>query len=108
MSGMQGTCVHLCLRLAIGLSLIAPAAASSGDAWQRMREKVRSGCLLKASAVGTGNVEILVDPFGTPSFGAAILIKRGTPKAQSIAWICIMDKKTGTFELGGELPLPSR
>jgi hypothetical protein len=89
----------------IGFSLIAPACASSGDAWQAMRARVRAGCIAKAGSMGLGKVEVAVDPFGTQSYGAAVLIKRRTAKMQNLAYVCVMDKKTGAFEVGGEFPL---
>jgi hypothetical protein len=91
--------------MAIGISTILPASASSGDAWQAMRHKVRAGCLAKANSMRLGKVDVTVDPFGTQSYGTAILIKRGAPRQASLAYICVMDKNTGEFEVGGELTL---
>ena len=93
------------LVLVIGVSAILPASASSEDAWQAMRQKVRGGCLAKANATGLGKVDVSVDPFGTQSYGTAILFKRGASRQASLAYICVMDKKTGEFEVGGELTL---
>jgi hypothetical protein len=93
------------LILAFGLTAIMPASASSGDAWQAMRVKVRAGCLAKASAMSLGKVEVNVDPFGTQNYGTAILIKRGSPRKPHLAYVCVMDKQTGEFELGGEMTL---
>ena len=93
------------LVLVIGLSAILPASASSEDAWQAMRQKVRAGCLAKAHSMSLGKVDVSVDPFGTESYGTAILIKRGSPRQASLAYVCVMDKKTGEFEISGELTL---
>jgi hypothetical protein len=90
----------------IGLSTTLPAVASSDDAWRTMRQKVRSGCLAKANATGLGKVDVSVDLFGTQSYGTAILIKRGAPEQAKLAYICVMDKRTGKVEVGGELTLP--
>ena len=89
----------------IGLGATLPATASSDDAWRAMRQKIRSGCLAKANATGLGKVDVSVDPFGTQSYGTAILFKRGASRQASLAYICVMDKKTGEFEVGGELTL---
>jgi len=89
----------------IGMTSISLASASSEDAWQVMRQQVHTGCLAKANSMGLGKVEASVDPFGTQSYGTAILIKRGTPKQASLAYICVMDKQTGKFEVSGELTL---
>ncbi len=97
--------VRALLVLAIGMSTILPASASSGDAWQAMRQKVRAGCLAKANAMRLGKVDVNVDPFGTQSYGTAILIKRGAPRQASMAYVCVMDKNTGEFEVSGELTL---
>lgn len=89
----------------IALGMIAPASASSGDAWQAMRDKLRNGCLSKATAMDLGKIEINVDPFGSQSYGIAVLTKRGGGRKQNLAYVCIMDKKTGTFEIGAEVSL---
>ena len=97
--------VRALLFLVFGLSAILPASASSGDAWQAMRQKVRAGCLAKANAMRLGKVDVTVDPFGTQNYGTAILIKREAPRQASMAYVCVMDKNTGEFEVGGELTL---
>ncbi|MBD2751230.1 hypothetical protein IC232_31870 [Microvirga sp. BT688] len=97
--------VRIWLGLVIGLGMIAPASASFGDAWQAMPDKLRTGCVSKATAMGLGRIEINVDPFGSPSYGIAVLTKRGADRKQSVAYVCIMQKKTGAFEIGGEFPL---
>jgi hypothetical protein len=91
--------------LVIGLGMIAPVSASSGDAWQAMRDKLRTGCLSKATAMGLGRIAININPFGSQSYGIAVLTKRGGDRKQNVAYVCVMDKKTGAFEIGGEVPL---
>jgi hypothetical protein len=98
--------VRALLVLVIGMSAIFPASASSGDAWQAMRQKVRAGCLAKANSMRLGKVDVNVDPFGTESYGTAILMKREPPRQTRLAYVCVMDKKTGEFEVSGELTLP--
>jgi hypothetical protein len=90
---------------AIGVGVTLPAAASSEDAWQAMRQKVYTGCLAQAKSMNLGKVDVSVDPFGTQHYGTAILIKRAVSGPSNLAYVCIMDKKMGTFEVGGELPL---
>jgi hypothetical protein len=101
----MGLMLRTVLVVAIGLSAIFPACASSGDSWQVTRQKVHAGCLAKAASMSLGKVEVSVDPFGTQHFGTAILIKRGSPRQLKLAYICVMDKKTGEVEVGGELTL---
>ena len=91
--------------VAIGLSAVTSAFASSGDAWQAMRDKMRAGCLAKARSMSLGRVEARVDPFGTHNYGTALLIKRGTPRTAELAYVCVMDKRSGEFEVGGEMTL---
>jgi hypothetical protein len=97
--------LRIWLGLVIGLGMIAPASASSGDAWQAMRDKLRTGCLSEATAMGLGRIEISADPFGSRSYGIAVLTKRGGDRKRNPAYVCVMDKKTGAFEIGGEVPL---
>ena len=98
---LRAACVSL-----IGLIVTLPASASSDDAWKTMRQKMRSGCLEKANAMSLGKLDVRMDPFGTQSYGTAILIKHGASKQARLAYVCVMDKKTGEVELGGELMLP--
>ena len=37
--------------------------------------------------------------------GIAVLTKRGAERKQNVAYVCVMDKKRGAFEIAGELPL---
>jgi hypothetical protein len=100
-----GSMLRTWLGFMIGLVMITPASASSGDAWQAMRDKLRTGCLSKATAMGLGRIEISADPFGSQSYGIAVLTKRGTDRRRNLAYVCVMDKKTGAFEISGEVPL---
>ena len=97
--------VKTLLGVVIGLGMIVPASASSGDSWQAMRDKLRTGCLSEAAAMGLGRIEISADPFGSQSYGIAVLTKRGGDRRRNLAYVCVMDKKTGAFEIGGEVPL---
>jgi hypothetical protein len=77
------------------------AAASSGDAWEAFRAEVSKKCLAAASSLQKPSV--VVDPFGSQSFGLALVI--GTPKGtkSAVTQICVFDKQKKTVELGGEL-----
>jgi hypothetical protein len=97
--------LRVCLGLMIGFGMIAPASASSEDAWQAMRDKLRTGCASKAIAMGLGRIAINVDPFGSQSYGIAVLTKRGGDRKQNVSYVCVMDKKTRVFEVSGEFPL---
>ncbi|WP_077962904.1 hypothetical protein [Ensifer adhaerens] len=77
------------------------AAASSGDAWETFRAEVSQTCLAAASSLEKASA--VVDPFGSESFGLALVI--GTPKGSdtAVTQICVFDKQKKTVELGGEL-----
>ncbi|MNL50372.1 hypothetical protein D3C87_1733840 [compost metagenome] len=78
------------------------AAASSDDAWAAMRRDVSAKCL-KAAAGSIEKPKAVVDPFGSESFGLALV--SGKPKGAKgkITQICVYNKQTKTVELGGEL-----
>ncbi|OCW56412.1 hypothetical protein [Hoeflea olei] len=85
------------------IAISAPAAASSDDAWAEFAEKVRVACL-EAAAPMLETAEAVVDPFGSESFGLAVLTGRVKGADATASYICIMDKQTGAVELGSELP----
>ncbi|MBP1859698.1 hypothetical protein [Rhizobium herbae] len=82
--------------------LPAGAFASSDDAWEAMRADVSAKCL-EAAAGSIETPQAAVDPFGSESFGLAIV--SGKPKGADgrISQICVYNKQTKTIELGGEL-----
>lgn len=82
--------------------LPSAAAASSDDAWAAMRTDVSAKCL-KAAAGSIEKPKAVVDPFGSESFGLALV--SGKPKGAKgkITQICVYNKQTKTVELGGEL-----
>ena len=90
------------LSIAVALcAALAPAAqASSDDAWVQFRKDVTAKCL-KTAGVSLTKPTIIVDPFGSESFGLAIVI--GKSGGFRVSYICVVDKKTGATELGGEL-----
>lgn len=84
------------MRLSLCLALIAgPALAASPDAWEEFRQKVQTTCAALVQEPGTVTIE--VNPFGSESYGAA-LVSVATPQA-TYRMICIMDKGTGQAEL---------
>jgi hypothetical protein len=78
------------------------AVASPPDAWAEFRQKVATKCITLALAGDYEKARAEVDPFGTQTYGIALVsgsLKKGLGEASAI---CVMDKKTGTAELGGE------
>ena len=78
------------------------AVASQPDAWVEFREKVATKCIALALAGDYEKARAEVDPFGTQTYGVALVsgsLKKGLGEASAI---CVMDKKTGAAELGAE------
>jgi hypothetical protein len=81
---------------ALVLSILAgPALASSGDAWDRFRADVGAACLALVQGPGTATVE--VNPFGSVSYGVAV-VTLSSP-AGTDRMICVYDKADKTAEL---------
>jgi hypothetical protein len=72
-----------------------PAAADSPDAWEDFRQTVATTCAALVQDPGTVTVE--VNPFGSESYGAAIVTV--TAAYGTDRMICIYDKQTGSAEL---------
>ncbi|SFV37101.1 hypothetical protein SAMN05216456_2749 [Devosia crocina] len=83
--------------LAISLGSITAATASSGDAWAEFAAEVEKGCRA-ATADYFADPTVIVDPFGSESFGLAIV------SGDTASIVCVFDKQTKTVEIGGELP----
>ncbi len=86
----------------VGLAFAGPAAATSPDAWKEFRQQVATSCAKLAMARDFQTVAVEVDPFGTQSYGVALVtgvLKKGLGPARAI---CVLDKKTGKTELGEE------
>ena len=82
------------------LLLFAPAFASSEEAWETFRTQVHDACL----ALAEPGARVEVSPFGSQSYGAALVITK-TAEGEERS-ICIWSKPTGAAELTA--PLPSR
>lgn len=85
------------------LSVASPALASSDDAWKAFADDVAAKCTVLAE----GRIEqpkVVVDPFGTESYGVAILTGKAVGADATVSSICVYDKKSQTAEIGSELP----
>lgn len=83
--------------------LSSTVLASSDDAWEEFAKDVAAKC----TALAEGRIEqpkVVVDPFGTESYGVAILTGKAVGADAIISSICVYDKKRQAAELGGELP----
>jgi hypothetical protein len=81
---------------ALVLSILAgPALASSGDAWDQVRAEVGAACLALVQGPGTATIE--VNPFGSDSYGVALVTQ--SSGAGTDRMICVYDKARKTAEL---------
>jgi hypothetical protein len=83
------------LSLAAAL-LLAPAFASSEEAWETFRLQVQDACL----ALAEPESRVEVSPFGSQSYGL-VITKTAEGEERSI---CIWSKATGAAELTAPLP----
>lgn len=89
--------------LAMLPALALPAAASSDDAWAQFRKDVETACLAAAEPQFE-TATARVDPFGSESYGLALVSGKAKGADAEIAAICVYDKQAKTVEIGGELP----
>ena len=87
--------------LAITAATIGGAQASSGDAWAEFAAEVETACLDATEGVFTEPVAV-VDPFGSESFGLAI-VSGAFPSGGAGSIVCVFDKQTKAVEIGSEL-----
>jgi hypothetical protein len=93
-------------RILIGLVALltcASAYAASDDAWEAFRKDVEAACLAAAEPTFETAVAT-VDPFGSESYGLALISGKAKGADSEIAAICVYDKKSKAVEIGGELP----
>lgn len=83
--------------------LALPAVASSDGAWDTFRAEVDSAC--RALITGPGELTVEVEPFGSASYGIA-LITLALPEGASERYACIFDKQSRAAELAGPFPEP--
>jgi hypothetical protein len=90
--------------LAVAMTACAmPAWAASDDAWQQFQNDVEAACL-EAAAPMFETASARVDPFGSESYGLALVTGKAKGADVEIASICVYDKQTKAVEIGGELP----
>lgn len=92
--------------LALAVALIAAgsrtANAASDDAWSNFRAEVSKACVTAAKGL-IENGKALVDPFGSQSYGLAIVSGKAVGANVTVSTICAFDKKTRKAEIGGEI-----
>lgn len=80
-----------------------PALAASTDAWAEFASEVEQSCLAATSDILSESAAI-VDPYGSESYGLAIVSGEAAPGVRR-SIICVFDKQTRTVEIGGELEM---
>jgi hypothetical protein len=83
--------------------LVQRARAASDDAWAEFRHDVETKCLEAAQPMFE-TASATVDPFGSESYGLALIEGKAVGADAQIASICVYDKQDMTVEIGGELP----
>ena len=78
------------------------AWSSSDEAWADFRQKVETACL-SATVGELDEATAIVDPYGSPSYGLALV--QGRPKGGQgrATVICVYDKRSGKVEVGGAI-----
>ncbi|AGT07962.1 hypothetical protein [Paracoccus aminophilus] len=84
------------LVLAALLASATTAAASSDAAWETFRQEVNDAC--SALAPKDGETVIEVNPFGSESYGAALIIHTVNDEGAD-RYVCIYDKTSKKAEL---------
>ncbi|QQR39352.1 hypothetical protein [Devosia rhizoryzae] len=84
--------------LAISLAALGSAQAASEDAWAEFAAEVETACLT-ATAEALPGATATVDPFGSESYGLAIV------STDTTSIVCVFDKESKAVEIGGELPV---
>ena len=90
--------------IAVAGAVAGPALAASDDAWEAFRADVSTKCLAAAEPLFE-TAEATVDPFGSASYGLALVTGPAKGATETtISAICVYDKQAKTVEIGGELP----
>lgn len=90
-------------RIAITLLLAGPALGANDEAWSEFATEVEDTCLVAVGDI-VSDASVVVDPFGSESYGLAIVSGR-TADDGAVSVICVFDKITRTVEIGGELAI---
>jgi hypothetical protein len=89
--------------IALALLAVADGHAASPEAWEEFRADVQRACLARAAELD--RPKVIVNPFGTESYGVAMLI--GAEKGGSVeTYACVYEKATGRAELSTPFDQP--
>lgn len=102
MTSFRRRLTSLLILAALPLASAHGASAATEAEWQAFREDVRSKCAVAAEPLFE-TMEIFVDPFGSQSYGLALIRGKARGADVTISSICVYDKQAQTVEIGGEL-----
>jgi hypothetical protein len=91
-------------RVSVAPALCLPSAAhaATDEAWSRFRRDVAAACLALAAPL-LEDARATIDPFGSPSFGLAVVRGReGGGDGQAMV-VCVYDKQSKAVEVGGAI-----
>ncbi len=91
------------LVFAVAFATSAAAYASSDTAWADFTKDVSTKCL-EAAKGSLEKPSIVVDPFGTESYGVAILNGKAVGADARVSYLCVYNKQDKTAQIGSELP----
>jgi hypothetical protein len=86
----------------LSLLPVVESYAASPEAWEEFRIDVERACL--ALAVSLDRPKVIVNPFGTESYGVAMLI--GDEKGGGETYACVYEKRTKRAELSAPFDTP--
>ncbi|HWL66818.1 MAG TPA: hypothetical protein VNS22_00365 [Geminicoccus sp.] len=89
--------------MAASLCLPGIVHAASDEAWSRFRDDVAAACLAEAAPL-LEDATATVDPFGSPSFGLAVVRGRQRGGDGRAMAVCVYDKQSKAVEVGGAIP----
>lgn len=91
-----------CLAILLFSASACGAQAASNDAWSTFRAEVSKACVTAAKGL-IEDGKALVDPFGSASYGLAVVTGKAKGANVTISTLCAFDKKTRKAEIGGEI-----
>ncbi|MCC6736168.1 MAG: hypothetical protein IT534_08565 [Bauldia sp.] len=89
--------------LALLVAGVAHSRAATEAEWEAFRADVEAKCLAAAEGLFE-TATAIVDPFGSQTYGMALIRGKARGADVDIMAICVYDKATKVAEIGGELP----
>ena len=96
-NGLLGAAVALLALFAVART----AEASSPAAWDEFRAGIRAKCVAAAKRHLTRGIHVRVDPFGSESYGLALVTGYERHSTTPSQYLCVVGKRSGKAEIGG-------